>query len=147
MAPHPDRPAAGHRSLPHTADTRIEAWAPDRERCLAEAVTGLVASFADLAGAPPRRGVTAHLPPAADEDLLVALLDEVIYRLEVHGELPLAAEVAAAPDGGLDVRLAMAAAEAVQAVGALPKAVSLHGLHLTRGSADGGWSCAFTVDV
>jgi SHS2 domain-containing protein len=36
--------------MPHTADLRIEAWAPTREECLAEAVRSLVDSFAVVAG-------------------------------------------------------------------------------------------------
>ena len=32
--------------MPHTADARIEAWAPTREQCVAEAITALVAGFA-----------------------------------------------------------------------------------------------------
>jgi SHS2 domain-containing protein len=147
---HPGRPAgraaAGHRSVPHTADTRIEAWAPDRERCLAEAVSGLVDSFADTAGARPHRTADVRLPPASDEDLLVALLDEVVYRLDTDGELPLDTAVAAAPGGGLEVRLALARTDAVQAVGAVPKAVTLPGLRLARDEG-GGWSCAVVVDV
>jgi hypothetical protein len=32
------RPESSHRSVPHTADALIEAWAPSREQCVAEAV-------------------------------------------------------------------------------------------------------------
>jgi len=144
MAPDTGPAESGHRGVPHTADTRIEAWAPDRARCLAEAVAGFVESFADRSAAPPARGVTVQLGPAAEEDMLVTLLEELIYRLDVDGELPVREAVAEAPGGGLEVRLAMGAAESASAVGAIPKAVSLHGLRFTR--AD-GWSCTFTIDV
>ncbi|HEV8559398.1 MAG TPA: archease [Actinophytocola sp.] len=53
-------PSRGHRAVPHTADIRIEAWAPTREACLGEAVAALVESFADPA-TPVRRGNT---PPS-----------------------------------------------------------------------------------
>ena len=49
------RAARGHRTVPHTADLRIEAWAPTREECMAEAARGLVGSFAAVAGSPPGR--------------------------------------------------------------------------------------------
>lgn len=140
----PERPPAGHRTVPHTADTRIEAWAPDREGCLAEAVTGLVESFADLTGARPHRTETVHLAPAPVQDMLVELLDEVVYRLDVHGEVPLDSRLTPATDGGLQARFDMVPTDAVEAVGALPKAVSLHGLRVT---GDDGWWCTFTVDV
>ena len=44
----------GHRTVPHTADLRVEAWAPTREACLAEAVRGLVDRFAVVAAARTR---------------------------------------------------------------------------------------------
>ena len=34
----------GHRSVPHTADLRIEAWAPTRDGCIRQAVLGAVES-------------------------------------------------------------------------------------------------------
>lgn len=40
--------SSGHRSVPHTADLRIEAWAPTRDGCIRQAVLGTVESFLDL---------------------------------------------------------------------------------------------------
>ncbi|MGC5022921.1 archease [Micromonospora sp. DT47] len=139
------RPAYGHRRVPHTADVRIEAWAPDREGCLAEAVTALVETFVETADVRPDGEATIDLPPGDDEDLLVGLLDEVIFRLETEGTLPLVTEVAPADAGGLRVRWRTVDTEAVELVGAVPKAVSLHALRFTR--TDDGWCCAVTVDV
>jgi SHS2 domain-containing protein len=45
----------GHRKALHPADLRIEAWGPTREECIAEAVRGLVDSFAIVAGRPHAR--------------------------------------------------------------------------------------------
>jgi SHS2 domain-containing protein len=134
----------GYRSVPHTADIRIEAWAPTREQCLAEAVRALVAGFADTAASPATRTSEALIDPGTDEDLLLDLLNEVIYRLETEGMIPLAAEVEALPRG-LRVRFEMTDADRAEPIGAAPKAVSLHDLRLTH---DGGqWSCTATVDV
>ncbi|WP_229401644.1 archease [Micromonospora okii] len=134
----------GHRAVPHTADVRIEAWAPDREGCLAEAVPAMVETFADPAGAGGGTEAAFDVPAGDDEDLLVAVLDEVIFRLETEGVLPVAAEVAAV-GGGLRVRWRVVDSEAVELVGAVPKAVSLHGLRFGPDAA--GWSCAVTLDV
>ncbi len=131
--------------VPHTADVRIEAWAPDREGCVAEAVTALVGTFVDASGATPEADVEFHVPPGADEDLLVGVLDEVIFRMETEGELPLATEVRAADDGGLTMRWRATGTDAVELVGAVPKAVSLHELRF--GPDGNGWSCAVTLDV
>jgi Archease protein family (MTH1598/TM1083) len=62
----------GHRSVPHAADPRVEAWAPTREECLAEAARGLVDSFAVVAAARPRRMAERRFIAASDADLLVA---------------------------------------------------------------------------
>ncbi|MGP3953190.1 archease [Streptomyces sp. 7N604] len=152
-------PTRGHRAVPHTADIRIEAWAPTRDECIAEAVLGLVESFADVSGVRPDNFVTVSVPEGPAEDMLLAVLDEVIYRLDVHGDVPVdieAGEVEAggaepgdeepqATDGTLDLRLAVAGTESVEAVGAQPKAVSLHGLHFASDHVR--WSCVVTVDV
>ncbi|WP_243761438.1 archease [Streptomyces sp. YIM 98790] len=136
--------AAGHRAVPHTADMRIEAWGASREECLAEAVLGMVDCFADLSGARPDAVRQVRLTGHSDDELLAALLDEVLFRLEVHGEVPLDVE-AESVNGGLDVRLSVTGLHSVQITGAVPKAVSWNELHLAP--APSGWTCAATVDV
>jgi SHS2 domain-containing protein len=138
---HPDR---GHRSLPHTADLRIEAWAPTREACLAESVAALVASFADTTQAKPCSTATVHIAAQTDQDALVAVLDEVIYLLDTQLAVPVAVDVEAAPDG-LSVRWQLAAVDGIELTGAVPKAVTLHQLEITHGPH--GWCCGVTVDV
>jgi len=132
---------AGYRTVPHTADVRIEAWAPSREECVAQAASGMLASFLDLSSAVPVASVSARLDPDTDEDLLVGVLDELIYRLDTDGRIPVA--VAVAPDG--EVSVAMADPATVALIGAVPKAVSLHELRFAAGPD--GWACSVTVDV
>lgn len=137
----PDR---GHRFAPHTADIRIEAWAPTREECLAEAVTGLVASFAEVGGATPDSVVTAKVASDSDTDLLVSVLDEVIYLLDTRGAIPVGAELVPGP-AGVGVRFHLTPADRVPLVGPVPKAVTLHEPRL--GQTPRGWSCSVTIDV
>lgn len=136
--------ARGHRTLPHTADIRVQAWAGTREDCLAEAVAGLVDSFADTTRVAPQWSVDTDIQAPSDEDALVAALDEVIYLLETQGGVPVHAE-ATPVEGGLRLRLDLAPVAAVPVFGATPKAVTLHGLRFER--CDGGWACEVTVDV
>ncbi|MBD0422435.1 archease [Streptomyces sp. TRM S81-3] len=135
---------SGHRLVPHTADVRIEAWGASREECLAEAALGLVGCFADVSAVRPTAVERVRFAEASGDELLAALLDEVVYRLEVHGQVPVDIETEAA-DGGLEVRLAVAALADVEIVGAAPKGVSWHELRF--GPDAYGWSCAVTVDV
>ncbi|MGW0545816.1 archease [Streptomyces altiplanensis] len=135
---------SGHRAVPHTADLRVEAWGASREQCLVEAVLGMVESFADLSGVRASAVRQVRVAEGSDDDLLASLLDEVVFRLEVHGEVPV--DVEAEPvDGGLDVRMAVTDVRSVPIIGAVPKAVSWNELHLAP--APCGWSCAVTVDV
>jgi len=139
---------AGHRILPHAADLALEAWAPAKGECIAEAVQALVESFADVHAATPRESVMLTVDEATDEDLLVRVLNDVIYQLEVHGRVPVEISIAESPDGTegrADVRFAAARADEARLVGALPKAVSLHEL---RFAPSGGlWRCHVTVDI
>lgn len=134
----------GHRAVPHTADVRIEAWGASREQCLVEAVLGMVECYADISAVRPTAVRQVRVAEGSDDDLLAALLDEVIFRLDVHGEVPVDVE-AETVDGGLDVRLAVTDVSAVPITGGVPKAVSWNELHLAPDPY--GWSCAVTVDV
>ncbi|WP_367326052.1 archease [Streptomyces sp. HUAS ZL42] len=135
---------SGHRAVPHTADVRIEAWGASRERCLVEAALGMVECFADVEAVRPTAVERLRLAEGSDDDLLTALLDEVVFRLEVEGQVPVDLE-AETTDDGLDVRLAVADLADVEITGAVPKGVTWHGLRI--GPDPYGWSCAVTVDV
>ncbi|MFF5924219.1 archease [Streptomyces flavochromogenes] len=130
----PDRAAgrSGFRDVPHTADSRVEAWAPTREECLAQAVRGVCASFLNLTGAAGVRRRDVEIRAERDEDVLVALLDEVVYRLDMVGEVPVDVELAPV-DRGVKGVFQMADAGSLPVTGAAPKAVTLHGLALNRG--------------
>lgn len=136
----------GHRTVPHTADVRVQAWGPTREACLAEAVQGLVDSFAAVTAARPRHMAERRFVASSDEDLLVAVIEEVIYRLDADGEIPVTAAVRPAPEGGVVLTLPLADVNEAEITGAMPKAASLHELHCTP-DASGRWSCGITIDV
>jgi SHS2 domain-containing protein len=123
----------------------IEAWGPDRVTCLAEAVDALVSVFALV----PDTAVTTTLPvvleAAPGPDLLVGLLEEVIYAVDVFAKVPAHVHLAEAEDGSVAGDLDVVDAAEVVLVGPMPKAVSWHGLEM---SDDGGtWRCRVVVDV
>lgn len=135
---------SGHRALPHTADVRIEAWAPTREACVGEAVAGLAEAFVSVPDGVEVLSVPADLSAVTDEDVLVAVLDEVIYLMETSDAVPVRADVTAAA-GGVHVTFGAVPLGRAELVGAVPKAVTLHDLRITR-EAD-GWTCSVVVDV
>ncbi len=142
----PGRRGCGHTSVPHTTDLRIEAWGPTREDCIAEAVRGLVESFADISGTTYQHATEHHLGADSDADLLAAAVEEVIYQLDTDGTIPAAVEVSQAADGGIDLTLRVVDATAAEIIGAAPKAASLSGLTCAL-DASGRWLCAVTIDV
>lgn len=141
--------ASGHGAVPHTADMRVEAWSPTAEGCIAEAVRAVVEGFADTSGATVVGERAYEVTAESDVDLLVSVLEEVVYRMDADGEIPLDVEVgsirSAGAGLGLSVRFRMADAGTAVPVGAVPKAVSLHDLQLRGGP--GGWTCRVTLDV
>lgn len=136
--------AHGHRSVPHTADLRVQAWANTRAECVTEAVLAVLESFVGFDGLQPARTVTFQATGRSDADLLVATLDEVIYLLDVTGDIPATTEATDSLEG-LRVRFGLAPLPADRVVGATPKAVTLHELEFGR--ADGYWRCAVTLDT
>lgn len=140
-----DEDGAGRRAVPHTADLRVEAWAPTREGCIAQAVLGAVESFLDTSSAHPEHTHRCRLTAHSDEDLLVAVLDEVLFLLDTDGEAPVDVELEPVEEGAVDVRFAMVDVDRLAQVGAVPKAVSLHELSLATGPS--GWRCSVTLDV
>ena len=136
----------GHRTVPHAADLRVEAWAPTREECIAEAARGLVNSFAVVADRRPQGRTRSHIRAHFAGDLLIAVINEVIYRLDAYGMVPVSVTVRPAPDGGAVVHLALAPVAEAKIIGAVPKAASLHDLRCVPDAA-GRWSCGVTIDV
>jgi SHS2 domain-containing protein len=139
--------------VPHTADLRIEAWAQSCHECVAECLRGLVASVADVSGAASTRTAEYEITGASPADLLASAAEEVIYILDTAGEVPASVQVRPVghpdlqqPANGITVTLKLARVSAAKFVGAVPKAVSFHGLACGP-DASGRWSAAMTVDV
>lgn len=135
----------GYRQVEHTADTIVEAWGQDLAECMEQAVVGLVATFADLAAAPVTDTFVVGLSGRTRDELLLELLDEVLYQLDVAGRVPVRAKVGFDADGMALASLDMTRVDAVEQIGSPPKAISRHGLTIAPG--DNGWTCRFLVDV
>lgn len=141
----PASPTSGHRLLPHTADAIIEAWGPDRVTCVTEALLGLVESFARVSPDAPTRLVPLDAPGGKPADVLVSLLEGVIYRLDVDAMVPVRFHLADSQDGGVSGQMEVVGSERVEVVGPVPKAVSYHDLSIQPTA--GGWRCHVLIDV
>jgi SHS2 domain-containing protein len=111
-----------------------------------EAVVALVESFADTSNADTADPVALAIDPARDDDLLVALLEEILYLVEVLGVVPSAAAITARDDGGLGGFFDVVPVTEAEEVGAAPKAIARGDLQFGA-DPEGRWSCRVTVDV
>jgi SHS2 domain-containing protein len=94
----------GFRLLPHTADVAVSAWGPSLDDAFAEAIHALIAVTFDLRQIRPVEERSIHVEGADRTRLLVRLLEEILYLIDVEGFLPGQARVALTPEG-LDARL------------------------------------------
>ena len=136
---------AGHRVLPHTADVIVEAWAPTRAGCLEELVRGVVETFADTRAAPPTREIPLEVGAVRDEDVIVALFDDVCYLLDADGLVVVDVMLEEEEDAAFDGAFLVAPVEAVVPTGALPKGVSRSDLFF--GLERDRWRARVIVDV
>ncbi|GAA1949798.1 archease [Catenulispora subtropica] len=142
---HPVHPRRGHQLLPHTADLIVQAWGETFQACVEEAILGLVTSFAEVDAAAIGDAAVNVIPAAAHEEQLLLALEEVVYLLDVRGDVPATTRVVGTPDGGLAVELGLVPLAAARVVGPAPKAITRHGMRLQR--EHGIWQVAVTVDV
>jgi SHS2 domain-containing protein len=134
----------GHSLHAHTADEILEAWGPTREACLEEAATGLADSFAKIEHVSWWWHREVELT-GTDEEILVALLEEIIYHLDAHGAVPTHVNVSRHGEGVL-AQLRLTDLHRVAPLGAAPKGVSYSGLSFGE-VEPGRWRCRTTVDV
>lgn len=140
----PEASPTGSRSLPHVADAILEAWGPTRAACLGAAVRGLVDLFADVGGRVPDAWEPCEVMAPSDDDLLVRVLEEVVYLVDARGRVPVVAHLEDV-DGAVRGSFGTVAIDAVDQTGALPKGVSRSGARLAR--RDDEWRARAVVDV
>ena len=140
-----ERTAEGFELLPHTADVMVSAWGSTMEGCLAEAALGLVSSFAEVGTVPPEDRVEFTCRPGSEPELLVELLEEVIYTVDSWDVVPVRVDVRRTEDGGLAGEFGVVDRAHVRVVGPAPKAVTRHDLSVEQ--QDSSWRCRVVVDV
>ena len=135
----------GHQLLPHTADVIADAWGPDVEACIEEAVAALVDVYAEERSIAVRDRLSVGVAQGPLSDMLLAALDEVIFVLDTSPTVPVGARAHRRGDGGLDIELQLASRADVEPTGAVPKAISRSGLRMERTGDQ--VRCSFLIDV
>ena len=135
----------GHRVLPHTADVIVEAWAPTRAGCLEALVRGVVDTFADVGTVTATREIPLEVGAARDEEVVVALFDDVCYLLDADGLVVVDVALEEEEDGNFDGTFFVAPVDAVVPTGAAPKGISRSDLQF--GAHGTLWRARAIVDV
>lgn len=110
-----------------------------------EAMRAVVEIFARPVGGSSVRSVDVSAAGETDADLLVSLLEEVIYAVDALAAIPVAFELRDAGPTEISGSMAVVPPAAVELVGPVPKAISYHGLQC--GSEGASWRCRAVVDV
>lgn len=134
----------GHAVRAHTADAVIEAWGPTAAACYEEAATAFVDIFADTDACPAGSAEAFDVGPGRPEDLLVLLLEEVLFDADARGHVPTVTELEVRGDH-LVGTFTSVQIEEVDITGAIPKGVSYSNLEFA--CTESGWQCRATVDV
>lgn len=137
--------AGRHWLHPAGSDLRMEVGGPDLHACLAAAVAGFAAALAEVPGNAPQRRERLELTGADPTDLLVALVDELIYRLDADGELVAGLEQLDADPQHLRATAVLVPLAATRVHGVAPKAATWHGAELAEGPD--GWRGQVTIDL
>ena len=136
--------------LDHTADAGIEVRAASLDALFADAAAGMCGAITDPAGVVARQQAVVEVNAPDLEMLLVEWLQELLFRFETTGALPLRAEVAVSeePAGMWRVR-AIVQGEvfdpARHPLALAIKAVTYHGLRVEQDAE--GWRATVIFDV
>jgi SHS2 domain-containing protein len=133
----------GHRALPHTADLIIEAWGDDLVTCAEEAAAGLLEVC--VSGRPEEKATLVRVVSGRSEELLAAILDEIVFVIDTSELLPVGVRMTALSDEEVELRFGLAARQDVQLTGAAPKAVVMLAASDARRSVPA--RCSFIIDV
>jgi SHS2 domain-containing protein len=139
-----------YQALEHTADLGIEVRADTLAGLFADAAAGLYDTITELDAIAPQQQGELRVEAAALDLLLVAWLEELLFRLDAHGELwPLCTVELSEARGGRWTASARCAGERFvagrHAVKVQVKAITYHGLEVAR--TPEGWRARVIFDV
>jgi SHS2 domain-containing protein len=133
----------------HTGDVGVDLQAPTLEELFASAAEALAATLTDLDTIVPREEQAVALEAAAVDLLLVDWLSELLYRFDAQHWIARSSAVtidAAGPRARLEGRVRGESVDPTRhPIKVLVKAVTYHGLHVTRTA--GGWTARVIFDI
>ncbi len=142
------RPPAGFELTEHTADVGLRVWGPSEPALFEQAALALASLVCDPATVEPREtySVIAEAPGGSPDALLVAWLNELLYRMETDGIVLGSFTIAGLTHRYVAARAAGEPRDRQRHEPRLDvKAATYHGLSLRRGGE--GWEATIVLDV
>lgn len=139
---------AGFELTDHTADVGLRVWGPSEPGLFEQAALGLASLLCDPAGVEPREtySVIAEAPAGAPDALLVAWLNELLYRIDTDGIVFSEVAVEGLTHRYVSARLRGEPLDRTRHRTRLDvKAATYHGLSVSHG--DQGWEATVVLDV
>lgn len=137
--------ALPHTVLSHTADTGIEALADSLADLVHDLAVGMFGLMAKMDPCRPVRQIEANVEAGSDEDLVVDVLSELLYRSEVEDLFLCGFDVKMTGPNNVHVSAGGVDAESVELIGPPIKAVTYHDITVSR--TDHGWYGRVYFDV
>ncbi|MGH8935819.1 MAG: archease [Acidimicrobiia bacterium] len=134
-----------YEPLDHTADSGIIAYGADLPELFENAAFGLFDLMFDLSALHTGREQDVSVEAEGLEELLVAWLEELLFRAESEGLAFLAFSVRELDEKSLRGVAKGVSSEGVELVGPPIKAVTYHDLQVTE--VDEGWQARVIFDV
>jgi SHS2 domain-containing protein len=131
--------------LSHTADTGLEATAPDLGRLIVEMATGMFELMATVDPCPDEWQHFATIEARSNEDLVVDCLSELLYMSEIEDTHFCRFEVSESGESEVTVKMAGVPTSSIELTGPPIKAVTYHALEVTE--RDDGWYGRVYFDV
>ncbi len=136
---------AGFEVLDHTADTAVRLRAPSREALFVVAARAMFSLMFDLTGAKPARSRHVRVEASSNEELLVDWLSALLSWSEIDRVAYYDVTSVDVGEGRADGEVAGAPIDGLEVTGPPIKAVTYHGLSISRRT--GGWEATVVFDV
>ncbi len=136
-----------YRSIDHTADLGLQVWGRTLPELYANAAEGMCALYFDLPAVEPREKRTVAVQGHDREEVLVAWLGELLYRIEVEHFLPCRFDIHALDATHLEAEVAGETFDPTRhrwRTGI--KAATYHDLHITQ-NREGLWTATVIFDT
>lgn len=134
-----------YEDLSHTADTGIEARAPDLAGLIGELAEGMFAIVASSGDEPATSTIELAVESSSNEDLVVDVLSQLLYVSEVEDVILRDIDVEETGPTAVKVRAHGVPFRDVAIAGPAIKAVTYHALEVRR--FEGGWLGRVFFDV